>query len=120
MPDVFYSPDPNNPRKLTPEEKARLDAMTDEEITAAALSDPDNPPLTDDEIERFTAARLAKVVRQKLGLTQKEFAEKFHINYGRLRDIEQVRYVREDSALVAYLRVINLDPDTVLRALDAA
>jgi uncharacterized protein (DUF4415 family) len=35
--------------RLTPEEKARLDAMTDEEITAAALSDPDNPPTTDEE-----------------------------------------------------------------------
>ena len=38
--------------RLTPEEKARLDAMTDEEITAAALSDPDNPPITDEEWAR--------------------------------------------------------------------
>ena len=26
--------------------------MTDEDIEAAALADPDNPPLTEDEIER--------------------------------------------------------------------
>jgi len=39
--------------QLTPEEKARLDAMTDEEITAAALSDPDNPPITDEEWARM-------------------------------------------------------------------
>ncbi len=32
---------------------ARLDAMTDEEIEAAALSDPDNPPMTAEEIERM-------------------------------------------------------------------
>jgi hypothetical protein len=31
---------------------AKLDAMTDEEIEAAALSDPDNPPLTDEDFAR--------------------------------------------------------------------
>jgi uncharacterized protein (DUF4415 family) len=39
--------------QLTPEQKARLDALTDEEITAAALSDPDNPPTTDEEWARM-------------------------------------------------------------------
>lgn len=29
---------------------ARLDAMTEEEIEANALSDPDNPPLTDEQL----------------------------------------------------------------------
>jgi hypothetical protein len=38
--------------KLTPAQKARLDAMTDDEITAAAKSDPDNPPLTRAEMGR--------------------------------------------------------------------
>jgi hypothetical protein len=32
---------------------ARIDAMTDEEIEAAALADPDNPPLTDEELARM-------------------------------------------------------------------
>jgi hypothetical protein len=32
---------------------AKLDAMTDEEIEAAALSDPDNPPLTDEQIAQM-------------------------------------------------------------------
>jgi uncharacterized protein (DUF4415 family) len=36
--------------RLTRKQKARLDAMTDDEITAAARSDPDNPPLTDAEL----------------------------------------------------------------------
>ena len=31
----------------------RLDAMTDEEVTAAALSDPDAPPLSDDQLRKF-------------------------------------------------------------------
>jgi putative transcriptional regulator len=122
MTDVFYRPDPNNPRKLTPEEKARLDAMTDEEITAAALSDPDNPPLTDEELEWMRTTLAARRVREKLGLTQKQFAERYQISYGRLRDLEQGRTVREDTALLAYLRVIDREPEAVARALglDAA
>jgi putative transcriptional regulator len=114
---VKFKLDPNNPPKMTPEEEKRLNAMTDEEITAAAMSDPDNPPLTDEEIDRFTAARLAKQARQKLALTQQEFAARYRINYGRLRDIEQGRNVRPDTALIAYLRVIEREPDAVLRAL---
>ncbi len=31
----------------------RVKVMTEEEIEAAALSDPDNPPLTDEELKRF-------------------------------------------------------------------
>lgn len=33
-------------------DKARLDAMTDEEIDAAAETDADNPPATDEELAR--------------------------------------------------------------------
>lgn len=31
-------------------DKARLDAMTDDEIDAAAEADADNPPMTDEEL----------------------------------------------------------------------
>jgi uncharacterized protein (DUF4415 family) len=37
---------------------ARVDAMTDEELTANALSDPDNPPLPDDFFEKAKRMRL--------------------------------------------------------------
>lgn len=30
----------------------QLDAMSDEEVEAAAKADPDNPPLTDEELKR--------------------------------------------------------------------
>lgn len=36
---------------------AKLDAMTDEEIEAAARSDPDNPPLTDEELKGMRLVR---------------------------------------------------------------
>ena len=37
---------------------ARADAMTDEELTANALSDPDNPPLDDDFFEKAKRVKL--------------------------------------------------------------
>jgi putative transcriptional regulator len=120
MPIVRYTPDPDSPYKPTPEEQARIDALTDEEITAAALSDPDNPPFTDDELAAMSAAMTAKRARMNLGLTQEQFAKRFHINYGRLRDIEQGRNSRNDSALLAYLRVIEHDPEAVMRVLSNA
>jgi putative transcriptional regulator len=112
-----FTLDPKNLPELTEEQSARLNAMTDEEITAAALADPDSPPMTDDELRRFRAARLAKRAREKQGMSQVEFARTYHISHGRLRDIEQGRGVREDTALVAYLRVIEESPETVQRAL---
>jgi putative transcriptional regulator len=114
---VKFRLDPGKPPALSPKERRALKALTDEQITAAALSDPDNPPLTDAEIDRLTAARIAKRARSKLALTQAEFAKRYHINHGRLRDIEQGRNVRPDTALIAYLRVIEREPDAVLRAL---
>ena len=37
-------------RALDAVDWARIDAMTDEEIEAAAVADPDNPPLTDEQL----------------------------------------------------------------------
>jgi putative transcriptional regulator len=54
---VRFTLDPANAPELTPEQLARLDAMTEAEITAAAESDPDNPPLTAAELDRMEAVR---------------------------------------------------------------
>ena len=113
---VRYVPDPNKRYGFTPEELARLDAMTDEEITAAALSDPDNPPLTDDELDRMVDSRFVRLTRQATGLSQARFAKAYQINLGRLRDLEQGR-TRPDSALRAYLTVIAQRPDVVTACL---
>src|SRR6266487_4394976 len=45
--------DPNHPPQMSAEELARLDAMTEEEVHAAALADADNLPLTDEELARL-------------------------------------------------------------------
>lgn len=111
-----FTLDPKNPPKLTAKEEVRLDALTDADITAAALSDPDNLPMTDEELARLTAARRVRAVRAHTGLSQASFAKTFHINVARLRDLEQGR-TQPDSAVLAYLAVIDKEPEAVRRAL---
>jgi len=55
-------------------------------------------------------------VRARTGLSQDRFAKRYRINVGRLRDLEQGR-TRADSALLAYLTVIDREPEAVKRAL---
>ena len=111
-----FTLDPNNPPEMTAAELARLDAMADAEITAAAISDPDNPPLSDEELARIRTVRIVRHVRARTGLSQTRFAQAFHISVGRLRDLEQGR-TQADSALLAYLAVIDREPEAVKRAL---
>jgi putative transcriptional regulator len=113
---VKFRLDPDNPPRLTAEQRARLDAMTDEEIERAAESDPDNPPWTDEELARGVAGRRVRLVRTASGLSQAAFAERYRINLARLRDWEQGRTM-PDSAALAYLAVIEREPDAVMRAL---
>jgi putative transcriptional regulator len=113
-----FTLDPNDPPRLSAAQAARLDAMSDDDITAAALSDPDNPPLTDAELERLAAARRVREVRAHTGLSQSAFAQTFRINVSRLRDLEQGRS-QPDSAVLAYLAVIDREPEAVRRALAA-
>jgi putative transcriptional regulator len=90
--------------------------MTPEEIEANALSDPDNPPWTDEELARGIAGREVRLTRERLGLSQAAFAARFRIPVGTLRDWEQGRRMPEAPAL-AYLAVIAREPEAVDRAL---
>ncbi len=109
--------DPNNAPQLSPAERRRLERMTDATITASANQDADNKPLTRDELGKLRSARLVRQARQHAGLSQAAFARTYRINVARLRDLEQGR-TRADSALLAYLTVIERDPEAVRRALD--
>jgi putative transcriptional regulator len=95
---------------------ARLQAMTEEEIEANALSDPDNPPLTAEELARMRRVPDPRRIRERLKLTQEQFAEKFEIPLGTLRDWEQGVSL-PDRAARTLLRVIEQDPDAVINAL---
>ena len=95
---------------------SRFDAMTPEERHAAALSDPDAQPLGPDDFRRMKRTPQVKVIRRALGLTQEQFAERFHIPLGTLRDWEQGA-AQPDQSARAYLTVIARDPEAVQEAL---
>ena len=101
---------------LSASTRKRLDRMTDDQLTANAVSDPDNPPLTAAELDRVGTARAVKRARVATGLSQTAFAKRFRINPARLRDWEQGRTV-PDSAALAYLAVIEEEQDVVERVL---
>lgn len=97
---------------------ARLDAMTEEEVIAAALSDPDAQPLTPEQLAKMRRVSRVKVLRQRLDMTQAEFAEAFHLPITTLRDWEQHRST-PDAPARALLLAIERDPE-VMRELLAA
>lgn len=107
--------EPTSP--LATSDWTRVDAMTEEELHQNALDDPDNPPLTKDQLARMRRVPNPQKIRETLGLTQREFARQFEIALGTLRDWEQGAR-RPDSAAKAYLRVIERNPDAVREALD--
>jgi putative transcriptional regulator len=90
--------------------------MTPEEIEAAARIDPDAQPLTEADLARMKRVPRTKTLRRALGLTQEEFAARYHIPLGTLRDWEQGR-TEPDQPARAYLTVIARDPEGVYRAL---
>jgi len=49
--------------------KRPMRPMTEEEIEAAALSDPDNPPLTEEQLERMKRVPRVRTLRRALGLS---------------------------------------------------
>ena len=118
MATVKHRSDPHRPEGLSEAERAHLDGLDDTAITRAAGNDPDNPPLNETELTRAALARAAKRARAKVGLSQRAFAERYRIGHARLRDLEQGRGRRVDSALLAYLTVIEHAPETVERALE--
>jgi putative transcriptional regulator len=94
----------------------RLDAMTDKEVRAAALSDPDAHPLTPEQLARMRRVSRVKVLRQRLRMTQTEFAEAFHLPITTLRDWEQRRST-PDAPARALLLAIERDPEMMRRLL---
>jgi putative transcriptional regulator len=95
-----------------------LAPMSAADIEAAAARDPDAQPLTED-LARMRRMPRVKTLRRALALTQEEFAARYRIPVGTLRDWEQGR-TEPDQPTRAYLTVIARDPEGVLRALQGA
>jgi putative transcriptional regulator len=96
-----------------------LPKLTEAEINAAASTDPDNPPRTAEREKHLKRVPQVKVTRRALGLTQEEFASRFHIPLGTLRDWEQGK-TEPDKCARAYLKVIARNPKAVAEALEPA
>lgn len=94
-----------------------LPGLTEAQINAAARTDPDNPPRTREREKHLKRVPQVKVMRRALRLTQEEFATRFRIPLGTLRDWEQGKS-KPDQAARAYLTVIARNPKAVIEALD--
>jgi putative transcriptional regulator len=101
------------------EERARLEALTDEQIAEAAASDPDAQLLTPEQLDRMVFQRAVRLAREATGLSQSEFSRQFRLNPSRLKNWEQGRFPPDEMAL-AYLEVIRQAPDVVRRVLKTA
>ena len=91
--------------------------MTDEEVEAAANSDPDALPMTEEELRKARRVPRVKTLRRSLQLTQEEFALRYRIPLDTLQDWEQGRSEPDQTAR-AYLKVIAVEPEMVQRALE--
>jgi putative transcriptional regulator len=96
--------------------KTPMRPMTEAEIAAAAAADPDAKPMTPEERAKARQVPRVRTLRRALGLTQEEFAARYHIPLGTLRDWEQGR-TEPDQPARAYLKVIASNPEEVSRAL---
>jgi len=91
--------------------------MTEDAIERAAREDRDAQPLSEADLRRMRRTPQAKIIRRALELTQEEFATRFHIPLGTLRDWEQGR-AEPDQPTRAYLTLIARDPDHANRTLN--
>lgn len=98
--------------------RAPIRPMTDEQVRTAAARDPDARPMTAQELNAARRIPRVKTLRRALGFTQEEFAARYQIPLGTLRDWEQGRSAPDRPAR-AYLKVIARDPECVHRLLTA-
>ncbi len=106
--DVWH--DDNGPIPGTPD--AWEPPMTDDEVTEAARSDPNNRPLTDEQLSKMRRVSLARFVRQKLGMSLEAFAAAYDIPIATLRAWEG-HETEPTPVEVAYLNAIGRAPHAV-------
>ena len=111
--------EPGDPFPETETDWKAVDARTEEELFAAALADPDAQPLELLIAQGWRKGVNVKKLRERLGMTQEEFAATYRIPVGTLRDWEQ-RRKNPDATARAYLIVIDKDPKAVAALLNAA
>lgn len=121
---ISVTHNPGDPPIQTGTDWAAVEALTEEQLHANALSDPDSQPIprgTDEELAKLGLHRIPNVkkLRDRLGLTQEAFAATYRIPIGTLRDWEQGRKL-PDAPARAYLTVIARNPKAVASLLGEA
>lgn len=97
---------------------SEFDEMAEEQVMAAALSDPDNPPLTEAQFARMKRVAKVKQIRWKLNLSREMFAARFRIPLNLVTAWER-HEIEPDAVANAYLDVIAASPEAVDSALAA-
>lgn len=99
----------------------RVKSMTNKEISAAAKSDPDAQLLTTAQLKKFKRVQPVRdidvrTIRNKLHLSQEQFAEYFGVSIRTIQEWEQHR--RKPTATARnFLKVIEREPRAVQKAL---
>lgn len=93
--------------------------VSDAGIEAAAASNPDAKPRTAAELRSMRNVPRVKTMRRALGLTQEQFAARYEIALGTLRDWEQ-GVSEPDQTAKSYLKAIAGAPEDVFMALQSA
>jgi putative transcriptional regulator len=88
--------------------------LTDEEIHARALADPDAQPLTEERLARMKRVPRTVSMRRVMRLSREEFSARYRIPMDILTDWEEGRS-EPDAVAVAYLRAIRRDPEGMKR-----
>lgn len=114
MSDKFFSRKRGAAPSLGDERRAELAALSSADIEAGARADEANPPIPTDRLQKMAIAREVRLVRESLGLSQADFAARFRISLGRLRDYEQAR-TQPDLPILAFLRLLKEDRGTAER-----
>jgi putative transcriptional regulator len=94
-------------------------AKKDRIVLEADPADAEDFDIGAEAMERALRSRVVRMARTGLGLSQDEFASRFRVPVGTLRDWEQARVTPPDFA-VAYARVIAAMPEKVAEIVNAA
>ena len=90
--------------------------MTDDEVMAAAMADPDAQPMTAEELRGAKRRAPVAVIRRALRLTQEAFSARYGIPLGTIRGWEQ-GVTEPDATARSYLRAIAGNAEAVAEAL---
>ena len=115
---VEVLPDGTTRSMTDPMDRAAARALTEVEIEAAALSDPDAQPLSDEALARASRGPHPRFVRMKLRLSREAFSACYHIPMDILLEWE-TRKTEPGEVVRAYMKAIAADPDGVASALAA-